>query len=112
MKLPRIDPKVTLAQPTARSLLSFLAKLEGPIRVRAAREALDLSIGQIGVAMRALERHDFVMRRTLLDDSVAPPAHHSFLEATDLGRELARGIQITSAPSDGRPFTGVPEPSA
>jgi hypothetical protein len=96
VKTPRTDVNDALAAPASRTLLTYLATIEEPVRTQAARETLSLSIAQLGLAMRALERHGLVLR-------VSRPTQegsrfsHPFLEATDLGREHARRLQVLAA---------------
>lgn len=91
--------EAALAPAAARPLLAFLAKTEEPVRVRAARESLQLRVAQMGLAMRSLERYGLAVRRNLpVDSEDGTRNQHPFIEATDLGREHARGILRASAP--------------
>ena len=95
MKQPKLNVRDALTRPSARQLFGLLLKQDSPIRVRTAREETKLSIAQFGLAMRSLERHGLVQRRHIASDAEASGLRlqHSYLEATDLGRE--HGISLT-----------------
>ncbi len=103
MKQPKLNVRDALTRPSARQLFGLLLKQESPIRVRAAREETKLSIAQFGLAMRSLERHGLVQRRHIASEAEAGALRlqHSYLEATDLGRE--HGISLTLEVPPGGP---------
>lgn len=85
---PRLNVNEVLARPAARSLFELLLRNEAPLRMRAAREELNLSISQFGLAIRALERHGLAQRRVLAStERITDPAPHPHVEATDQARE-------------------------
>jgi hypothetical protein len=103
VKQPRLNVRDALNAPAARTLFGLLLKQESPIRLRAAREELKLSIAQFGLAMRSLERHGLAQRRhiaTSVEDMV-PKLQHSYLEATDLGREHGMSFANAEIPAAG-----------
>jgi DNA-binding MarR family transcriptional regulator len=101
VKQPRLDPRDALNRPTNRVLLALLLKNESPVRAKEAREELRLSIGHFGLAIRSLERYGLAQRRNILADGEdASRLPQMFIEATDLGREHAQGLDAFVAAPD------------
>lgn len=107
MKQPRLNVHELLGKPAARRLLQYLASSEDPVRFKQAREATMLSMGQFGLAIRALERHGLAVRRA---QSVEGPdgrtTHHQFVEVTDIGRDHAERLPEPAPATMAPPASG------